>query len=237
MSMKNIRGIRKQQLFPEQSSVQRTWWPALLCCWGGCLCRHCTELEKVFCTTHHCFAEAALPADTLPGMCDAEEHYLESTGLQPARSKLWPQLTRQVVKADYISGPAFWSSIYSTFPFSLWTQSILLSPVSKVMTAFHSTGLCFATFKSRWLMHRMDRRNTDGSRNTAELFPLPLCYQSSCWGRQEMGSCCQMMSRESCDWSVWGGNTQHCAVCVWGHEHLAVSFFLWKSVLSRMRVP
>lgn len=78
----------------------------------------------MFCTTHHGFAEAALTADTLPGICDVkDEPYLESTGLQPAGFKLRPKLNKQVVKADYISGTAFWSSIcsYSTVPFSLWT--------------------------------------------------------------------------------------------------------------------
>lgn len=71
----------------------------------------------MFSTTHHCFAEVALTADTVLGICDAEEHYLESTGLQPASFKLWPKLIKQVVKAGYTSGPAFIFVLTALSPF------------------------------------------------------------------------------------------------------------------------
>lgn len=124
---------------------------------------------------------------------------------------------------------------YSTFPFSLWTWSVWLSPVSKVRTVFHSTELlCHFWIKGKDSCRGRAEKTTDNSsRNTAALFPLPLrCSLPSALvlGQVGEGSCCWVMRTGHLVIQVYGGYSaalQHCAVCVWVHEHLPVSFLLW----------
>lgn len=99
----------------------------------------------------------------LLGNCDAEEqHYLETTALQPASFKLWPKLIKQVVKADYISGSAFLVQHLYLFSQHLPIFTVHMGcydfPLYQKLQQYFTVQDCFATFKSRQLMQRMDRK-------------------------------------------------------------------------------
>lgn len=128
---------------------------------GGCA--DIAEAEKVFCTTSHGFAEAALTADTHPVICDAkEQHYLDSRGLQPASCKLRPKLNKQVVKADCIKvlhfGSAFIFVLIAPSHFHCG-HGLYDFPLYLKIGHYFTVHNCFATFKSRWFIQRMDRKN------------------------------------------------------------------------------
>lgn len=178
----------------------------------------------MFCTTHHSFAEAALTADTLPVICDAEEqHYLESTGLQPAGSKLWPKLIKRVVKADYIShaalGPAFVFVLTAPSHFHRG-HGVYDFPLCLKLGQYFTVQNCFATFESREKTHAEDGQKNyidDSSRNTAALFPLPLCCSLPSvlvLGQVREGEL--LVGTEnwaSCDSGVWGLVSCTSALC------------------------
>lgn len=198
MSMKNVRGFREQHLSRE--------------C-GGHPC------HAGFCTTHHSFAEAALTGDTLPGICGAEEqHYLESTELQPASFKLWPKLIKRVVKAN--SGPA----LGPAFVFVLTAPShfhcghgVYDFPVSKVRTVISQYRTALPLFNQGGrLMQRMDRKNYRGQQqkysrtlSTASL----LQSASSAWEGELLSS---DENWGSCGSSVWGLLSCTSALCSLG---------------------
>lgn len=147
----------------------------------------------MICTTHHSFAEAALTADTLPVICDAEEqHYLESTGLQPAGSKLRAKLIKGVVKADYISraafGPAFICVLTAPSHFHCG-HGVYDFPLYPKLGQYFTVQNCFATSESRGKTHAEDGQKklqttaAEIQQHSFHCHFAAVCHQPWCWGR------------------------------------------------------